>query len=181
MDTENVRLVLPHSVLGELVLGGAEYDYNGEEVFDLAQIVFEREMLQAFSLTPLDDKSAPVRAERIRLLILKVIGYLRLKVSGRSKAVLARLIETLALNPELEIRVIFDELAKHLGTTPKAISKIVEKSFFIYDDEFYDRVCKLTCTQPLSAREVLSDIAVYVRIKYFKGLYYAQFHGKPIS
>lgn len=115
-----------------------------------------------------DCQAAFISYMAVKLRILKILTDLGLKNENHI-AVLARLIEVLANNrtisPERAIAVF---AAKHNATTD-SIDHIIEKNFKIYDPAFVERVTALTKSNPFTPKEVLSDIAVYVRKHYAVG------------
>ena len=149
------------SVLSEYVFGDMGYQK--------AAHAFRRECSALFALSVGD--GLVERREDMRNYIVKLLLYLGLLPRDNGFAVAARLIETAAIRADLELESIIDGFASAHGADRAAVERIIEKKFDPYDAELVDRVTTLVGTQPFTAKDVLCDIAVFVRLKYYDGIY----------
>lgn len=107
-----------------------------------------------------------VRQEAIKTYIIKVLLFVGTSPTGNGLAVLARLTEVLTLHPELSLEYVIEDFAKTHAATVDAVTRIIEKYFNIYDNYFCERVMTLTGSHPMTAKDVLCDLSVFVRAKY---------------
>ncbi len=149
----------------------ADYDSDMKS----AAGAFVNESAQAFGLEPLDGEGGDKRFELIRPFIIKILLYLDLGLDVNALAPLARIIESTALHPETDLNSLVGELSALWQVSTNVIFKLIRKAFNVYDPSFTDKLSALTCSQPFTARDVVSDLAVYVRAKYLNGArYYAR-------
>ena len=74
-----------------------------------------------------------------------------------------------------DLNSLVGELSALWQVSTNVIFKLIRKAFNVYDPSFTDKLSALTCSQPFTARDVVSDLAVYVRAKYLNGArYYAR-------
>ena len=106
------------------------------------------------------------RQEAIKTYVIKVLLFVGTSPTGNGLAVLARLTEVSALHPELSLEYVIEDFAKTHATTVDAVTRIIEKYFNVYDNYFCERVMALTGSHPMTAKDVLCDLSVYVRAKY---------------
>lgn len=141
----------------------------GDGKFDDAAKAFRKE---CSALLPLSaDPELVERRENIRDCIIKVLLYIGLLPRDSGFAVIARLVETAALRADLELEHIIDDFAKTHGATYAAVDRLIEKHFDPYDAELVTRVTAVTDSHPYTAKDILCDIAVAVKLKYFDGIY----------
>lgn len=110
------------------------------------------------------DKST-VRRGSTKLFIIRMLLFVGASPVGNKIAVVARLIEVLSLRPELSLNYIIEDFARTHSTDIATVTRTVEKAFNIYDPDFIERVTYLTGSEPLTAKDVLVDLSVYVRLK----------------
>lgn len=168
--------VLANSILANYVIHD-EKNFDSECNSSADVKAFVSESVQALSLYPLDADVVEKRFELIRPFIIKILLYLDLGLDVNELAPLARITETLALHPEIDLNSLVDELSELWQTSPNAIFKLIRKAFNVYDPSFTDKISSLTCSQPFTARDVVSDLAVYVRKMHLSGLQYARING----
>ena len=167
------KSIFDNSVLAKYVFrGDAESGEGSEDISEEA--AFECEAAQALRLEPMDCDFPDARFELIRPFIIKTLVYLCNDLNTTAIAPVARVIETLALHPEIEVARAISELAEFWGTNADRVSKHIGKVLNVYDPKFIDKFTALTCTNPFTARDAICDLAVYVRTKYYK-----QYHVKP--
>ncbi len=116
--------------------------------------------------SPLYSINGAVRQEAIKTYIIKVLLFVGTPPVGNGLAVLARLIEVLTLHPEFALEYVIEDFAKTHAATVDAVARIIEKHFNIYDNYFCERVMALTGSHPMTAKDVLCDLSVYIRAKY---------------
>lgn len=110
---------------------------------------------------------SPMRFERLRHFIVRVLLHIGLSPLGNAMAVIARLIEVMSTHPEIPLdEVIADFAATHFAKKD-AVSRIIDKHLSVYNSDVYSRVTALTESSPQTAKDMLCDIAVYVRLKYY--------------
>lgn len=107
-----------------------------------------------------------LRQENIKLYIIKVLLFVGTSPNGNGIAVLARLMEILTLHPELALEEVISDFAKTHSATVNSVTHVIEKYFNIYDNYFYERVVALTESHPMTAKDVLCDLSVFIRAKY---------------
>ncbi len=149
------------SAIGEYVFGDMGYRKASD--------AFRRECQVLFALSVGD--GLVERREDMRNYIVKILLYIGLLPRDNGFAVVARLIETAAIRADMELESVIDGFAKAHGADRAAVERIVEKNFDPYDAELVDRVTTLIGTQPFTAKDVLCDIAVFVRLRYYDGIY----------
>ncbi|MDE6200908.1 MAG: hypothetical protein K2M47_03415 [Clostridiales bacterium] len=168
--TDNVR----KSRLGKSAVGGYTVNTNAiqsdltyDERYKNAISAFRRESSVILDFgSPLYSLHGAFRQEAIKAYIIKVLLFVGTKPTGNGLAVLARLTEILTLHPELTLEYVIDDFAKTHAATVDAVTHIIEKYFNIYDNYFCERVISLTGSHPMTAKDVLCDLSVYVRAKY---------------
>ncbi|MDE7406748.1 MAG: hypothetical protein K2M89_07750 [Clostridiales bacterium] len=116
--------------------------------------------------SPLYSINGAVRQEAIKTYIIKVLLFVGTPPVGNGLAVLARLIEVLTLHPEFALEYVIEDFAKTHVATVDAVTRVIEKNFNIYDNYFCERVMALTGSHPMTAKDVLCDLSVYIRAKY---------------
>lgn len=141
----------------------------GEEgLFVNAAEVFRAETAEALLL--LDNRSNSTystnRAEALRGYIIKLLLYLGIMPKNSHFAAIARLIEIIAIRPELTLEYILNDFAVTHNTTVAAVARVIEKHLNIYNPQFTESVTRITGSQPITSKDVLCDLAVHARIKY---------------
>lgn len=140
---------------------------NHDEGCKNAISAFRRECSVILNLdSPLYSIHGAVRHEAIKTYIIKVLLFVGTPPTGNGLAVLARLTEILTLHPELSLEYVIEDFAKSHAATVDAVARIIEKYFNIYDNYFCERVMALTESHPMTAKDVLCDLSVYIRAKY---------------
>ena len=138
-----------------------------DEMYKNAISAFRRECSVILDLgRPLYYIHGAVRQETIKTYIIKVLLFVGTPPTGNGLAVLARLTEILTLHPELSMEYVIEDFAKTHDATVDAVTRIIEKYFNIYDNYFCERVMALTGSHPMTAKDVLCDLSVFVRAKY---------------
>ncbi|MDE6028939.1 MAG: hypothetical protein K2F90_01300 [Clostridiales bacterium] len=138
-----------------------------EELRNNAISVFRRECSVILNVdSPTYLFRGAVRQEAIKTYIIKTLLFVGTPPTGNGLAVLARLTEILTLHPELPLELVIEDFAKSHFATVDAVTRIIEKNFNVYDNYFCERVMALTGSHPMTAKDVLCDIGVYVRAKY---------------
>lgn len=115
---------------------------------------------------PLYSLHGAVRQEAIKTYIIKVLLFIGTSPTGNGLAVLARLTEVLTLHPELSLEYVIEDFAKTHATTVDSVTRIIEKYFNIYDSYFCERVMAVTGSHPMTSKDVLCDLGVYIRAKF---------------
>lgn len=116
--------------------------------------------------SPLYSLYGTVRQEAVKTYIIKVLLFVGTPPTGNGLAVLARLIEILSLRPDLSLDYVIEDFAKMHATNVDSVMRIIEKYFNIYNNYFCERVMALTNSHPMTAKDVLCDLSVFVRAKY---------------
>lgn len=116
--------------------------------------------------SPLHSIDGAVRQEALKTYVIKVLLFVGTPPVGNGLAVLARLTEVLTLHPELALEYVIEDFAKTHVATVDAVTRVIEKNFNIYDNYFCERVMALTGSHPMTAKDVLCDLSVYIRAKY---------------
>lgn len=109
---------------------------------------------------------SPTRAEPMRGYIIKLLLYIGLLPKNSHFAVIARLVESIAIRPEYMLESIIDDFADTHNTTAASVSRIIDKCLSVYNPQFAERVMRVTNSNPMTSKDVLCDLAVHVRIKY---------------
>lgn len=147
--------------------GADDFTDNNVESCNNAISAFRRECSVILNLdSPLYSIYGAVRQEAIRTYIIKALLFVDTPPTGNGLAVLARLTEILTLHPELSLEYVIEDFAKTHVATVDAVTRIIEKYFNIYDNYFCERVMALTGSHPMTAKDVLCDLSVYIRAKY---------------
>ena len=161
----NAKTGLANSAIGDL-LCCSKYDVN-DELYGKAISAFRHESSVVLGFKgPLYIMHGALRQELVKTYIIKALLYIGTPPTGNGLAVLARLTEILTLHPELDLESVIADFAKTHETTVDAVTRIIEKYFNVYDSYFCERVYSLTKSQPLTAKDVLCDISVFVRAKF---------------
>ena len=126
--------------------------------------VFESESSVALSFAL--KEGSPCRTEDRSLFIVKVLLFIGVRPNGNSIAVLASIIENLSFRQDLDVDDVIEFFANTHETTVSAVTRIIEKSLNVYDAELFDRVERLTGTKPLTSKDVISDLSLYIRLDY---------------
>lgn len=163
-DRRNPTL-FANSVLAKYIIHDTPNDSDYDSDLKCAAAAFADESAQALCLIPLDREATERRYELIRPFIIKILLYLDLGLEVNELAPLARITETLALHPETDLNAVIAELSALWQVSSDAVVKLIRKAFNVYDPAFTDKLSCLTCSQPFTARDVVSDLAVYIRAK----------------
>lgn len=141
--------------------------FNWKSDFKKSAEAFRRETISSLSIVSVDNEALTYKYEHLRPFILKTLLFVNLSDDCRTVGLMARIIEILAVHPELELNYVMEHIAATAGVGYDSVSKLVDRYFNIYDNKIYDRVCFLTCTGPFTAKDAICDLALYVRAKFF--------------
>ncbi len=149
-----------HSVIKPSILN--RYVMRGD--FDTPECVacFNNEVLEALRLYPVGVVT-PRRRESIRPFILKVLIHIGIAPGHYNYGLIAKIIERLAVHPGTGVSDLIADIASKTGISVMAIAHNIDSNFDINNSMTYERVTSLTKTKPLTARDMLVDIAQYVR------------------
>lgn len=142
-----------------------------ETVFEAAAATFESETATALCVAPRDCETLFMRNESIRPFIIKTLLYIGLLPINNTYGLIARIVETLSVHPDIEINRLISDIAQKACTPYDSIIRKIERSIDVYDYSFMERVCNITCTKPLTAKDVICDLAQYVRTKFYGGFF----------
>ena len=165
--TKNIAMSrLAGSAVRNLLCGIGEFDTHDER-YSKAISAFRQECSVILGFNgPLYSFNGALRQEWIKTYIIKTLLYIGTPPTGNGLAVLSRLTEILTLHPEIALEDVIEDFAKTHDTTVDAVTRIIEKYFNVYDNRFCERVIKLTKSQPMTAKDVLCDISVFIRAKF---------------
>lgn len=161
------------SVLSNSSLSKRFAEYNNgctEKYMDIfAETVnaFERETSVLLDVNA--DRSCKLNAKRyepLRLYIIKLLLFVGVTPDGNTLAVLARLIEVLSIYPDTELDTVICDFARSHYSSVRTVERMIDKGFCIYDQQFYERITHLTESAPMTSKDVLCDLALFVRLKY---------------
>ena len=152
--------------ISDSVIGNIETD-DPDERYNRAVTAFRREtsVILGFD-SPLHSVYGAFRQESVKTFIIKILLFIGVSPNGNALAVLARLIEMFTVHPELSLEEVISDFAATHQTNIDAVTRIIEKQFSIYDNYFYDRVVQLTKSHPMTPKDVLCDLSVFIRLKY---------------
>ncbi|MCM1367366.1 MAG: hypothetical protein NC184_00935 [Roseburia sp.] len=151
--------------------GDAAVD-NFFDIFEEAACAFEKECAEAFGITRSDAAIVNKRYEYIRTFIIKVLLFLDVFKRTKHYAAIAYMIEKLAVHPETDIALLMDEVANKIGASRSAITHAVENCFDIYDGWVAERIEYLTDSKPVTAKDAMFDVALFVRTRFYGGAHY---------
>ncbi|MBD5131721.1 MAG: hypothetical protein HDT28_03895 [Clostridiales bacterium] len=134
-------------------------------------------VLKAFDLSsatevkPFYDNVESVLLNRgmVKLQILNLLNEIGLSAKEKNTAIIARLIEIVAANPDMDYDDLIAGFAKAHGSTALAVSRLLERELNVYDPVFVDKVTQITGSQPFTSSDILCDLAVYARNTYSIG------------
>ncbi len=135
------------------------------EAFRLASTAFVNEAVSALTVRGRGAEITAERHESVRPFILKILLFVGCNPNKSAFGLIARVIESRVKHPETDIRDVIANLSEMSGTAYNTLNRAVEKSFDIYDNDSMDRVAFLTGTQPLTAKDIINDLAIYVRMQ----------------
>lgn len=145
-------------------------DHAPSEFFNVrnrAAEAFEAESIRALTLE--SDTGTPRRIESVRPLIIKILTYIGFLPTKQIKSIVAKVIELLAVDPEVDLDRYYAIAAERSGTDMETIKKTVERAFDPFDPELTAKVARLTGTEPFTSRDIIYDLSLYVRKKYIGG------------
>lgn len=105
----------------------------------------------------------------LRKYILGVLARIGVKSTDNKIAILARLIYVFVYRPMATFDEVVSEFAEAHGANKSSVFAIIDSCFNVYDMKFIKRVTDLTESSPFTARDVLYDLATYIRKQYFVG------------
>ena len=162
----NVDSRLWNSAVGSLLCSNDDVDAN-DELYGKAISTFRHECSVVLDFNgPLYVMHGTLRREWVKTYIIKALLFIGTPPTGSGLAVLARLTEVLTLHPEIDLESVIEDFAETHESTVDTVTRIIEKYFNVYDSYFCERVYSLTNSQPLTAKDVLCDISVFVRAKF---------------
>lgn len=129
---------------------------------------FVNESRAAFALGCGRSNSAK-RYEDPHTYIVKLLLAIGLLPRNNGFAVIAKLVETLCMCPQIGLNVAITRFAQAHGATAEAVTRIIEKNINVYDAKFIRRLTCITQSAPMTVKDVICDLAVYVRARYFDG------------
>ena len=162
---ENLR----RSRLGKSVVGNYTLNNSSEfgERFKSSVAAFRREASVILDFgSPVVPRIGTLRYESIKMYIVKVLLFVGTPPTGNGLAVMARLMEVLTMYPEIALEEVIADFAKTHATTVESVTRIIEKYFNIYDNYFFNRVVTLTKSHPMTSKDVLCDLSVYIRLEF---------------
>ena len=152
------------------------------EIFESAVNAFANEARVAFEISSNKVGDNVKRYASPRAFIIKLMLAIGLLPHDNSFAVIAKLVETLCLNPQIRLNDAIMRFAEAHGSTVDAVTRAIEKSLDAYDEKLIQRVTAFTQSRPMTAKDIICDIAVYVRAKYIDGkMSNEQYLGQPVS
>lgn len=160
IDYPITKSVLMRAVLSKYV----DCSY-GKYWYDDMVDAFEREAVGALSLAPSDSVDFVNRREQLRPFLIKLLLYIG--VSSEFIPITAKIIETLTLQPRLELNTVLSVAACQMEITEKALSHRLDRCFNIYDLDMFERISYLTRTEPQTPKDALVDLSSYVRVVFF--------------
>lgn len=147
----------------------AVVNYSG--IFQEATRAFENECAEVFGISRNSLFSVNRRYEYMRPFIIKILLFLDVFKRTKLYAAIAYIIEKLAIHPETDIAALIDDVVR-LGFIKAAVTRAVENCFDIYDDRVAERIEYLTDTKPVTAKDALYDIALFVRTRFYGSAHY---------
>ncbi len=143
--------------------------------FDMAVNAFKNEAIEAFIIPSFRENEFDGRGaekyELTRYFILKLLLYIGYDPDEMTFSLIARLIEMRVRRPNISFSEMLTELSQQTGIAYQNLDRDLERSLGYYNDDALDKVTYITGTVPLSARDIICDLAVYVRTKYFDDVY----------
>jgi len=128
--------------------------------FDMAVKAFKSEASETLAIVR--DRDDDKYFEPTRKFIIKVllfIGFLPDRpIFGR----VARIIELLAKHREYDIKYVIADMAERTGVTYTTLSHSIDRCFDFKYDRIIENVKRLTGTNPLNAKDVICNLALYV-------------------
>ncbi len=142
---------------------------NQQIDFDETVAVFMSESAKALSFD-IDGSGhfGALSREQYKTFILKTLLFIGISANGNGLAVLARLIEILTLHPVMSPDGAIEQFAVTHSATFSTVERIVEKYFNVYNDRLIMRVTSLTQSQPMTPKDVLCDLSVFVRMNFLQ-------------
>lgn len=108
----------------------------------------------------------------VRPLVIKTLLYLGFLPAKQNKSVVAAMIGLLATEPNADIDEFYAAVAKKSDCDVDTVKKYIERAFDTFDAELMEKVTSLTGTTPYTSRDIIYDLALYVRKKYIgRGMY----------
>ena len=162
---DNVRA----SRLGRSVVGNYARNNSPDYVerYNNSVAAFRREASVILDMcSSLDSLLGTLRYESVKMYIIKVLLFVGTPPTGNGLAVLARLLEVLTMHPEISLEEAIADFANTHAATADSVTRVIEKYFNIYDNYFHARVVALTKSHPMTAKDVLCDLSVYIRLKF---------------
>ncbi|MDE6401951.1 MAG: hypothetical protein K2L54_04985 [Clostridiales bacterium] len=169
------KVLFSGTALNDYMTSKSRDPYYCTENFDSAVAAFVRECNLSFQIS--SERFNPTkRYESIRTFIVKLLLSIGLLPHDNAFAVIAKLIQTLCVDPYLRLNELIDNFAKAHGATSDSVMRIVEKCIDVYDEDQIMRITRFTQSRPMTVKDVVCDLAVYVRAKYFDGRGYNERH-----
>ncbi len=127
--------------------------------------VFANECREALYVAPIDSDYFFKRYELKRPFIVKVLLYIGVMPNDRSFTVIAKLVDRIVSKPDVPLSDCIKYIAEISGVSIPAMSRIIDKCFNIYDNAVYDRITYITNTKPMTSRDALYDVSMYINAK----------------
>ena len=127
--------------------------------------VFVKECREALCVAPIESDFCGKRYEAQHPFIVKVLLYLGINPLSKSFLVTAYLIDCIVAEPNLTLSECINKTAELFEIDVTAVSRVIDKHFNIYDAELYRKITYLTHTKPMTAKDALYDISMYVSAK----------------
>lgn len=142
--------------------------------FACAVNAFTGEATEAFSVSAFGAANASGAAKKYELTrhrILKLLLYIGYDPDNPAFGLIAGLVEMRVRRPDAAFSEMLTELSQNTGVPYKVLDRELERSFSYYDGSALERMTYVTGTVPMSARDAVCDLAVYVRISAFDDVY----------
>ncbi len=166
VNVDSDRSVIKNTALYDILRSGrGNVDACREIDLHAAADIFVKESVQALGISPIDSSAVVERFENVRPFILKTLLFIGVDTVGNKLPLTARLIHRLALHPEVGVSQAMNDLAKRARLNYTTISRIVDEALNVYDGFITKNISFLTKSVPVTSRDALADIALYVRTK----------------
>lgn len=142
------------------------------EIFDNAVCAFQNESAEALCISQNREFSVNRRFESMRPFIIKILLYIDIFNKINRYAVIAYMIESLATHPNTDINRLIEDVTQKIGIGRSAVIHMIERCFDVYDQSVADRITYLTSTKPVTAKDAMCDIALFVRTRFYNGARY---------
>lgn len=104
----------------------------------------------------------------IRKFVLENVAAICKCKTEKHLAVTACIVENIITYPDVDLNGITEAFAKRHFSTRRAVERILDKAFDIYDEDVFARIVAFTGTHPFTSRDALCDFALALKSKYFE-------------